>query len=67
MYIHDGPWRIRIKGIGINVSAVMRGRIGLDRKACSRRMFRNGKCTYEIGEGPARRWPARLRFFTVRT
>jgi hypothetical protein len=45
----------------------MRGRIGLDRKACSRRMFRNGKCTYEIGEGPARRWPARLRFFTVRT
>jgi hypothetical protein len=65
-YIHDGPWRIRIKGNGINVSAVMRGRVGLDRKACSRRMFRNGKCSFEIGDGPTRRWPARLRFFAVR-
>jgi hypothetical protein len=65
-YVHDGPWRIRIKGSGINVSAVMRGSVGLDRKACSRRMFRNGKCTFEIGDGPRRRWPARLRFFDVR-
>ena len=66
LYIHDGPWRIRIKGSGINVSAVMRGRVGLDRKACSQRMFRNGKCAFEIGDGPRRRWPARLRFFAVR-
>jgi hypothetical protein len=65
-WVEDGPWRVRIKGIGINVSAVMRGSVGLDRKACSRRMFRNGKCTFEIGDGPTRRWPARLRFFAVR-
>ncbi|MGH3093882.1 MAG: hypothetical protein ACRDOG_16355 [Gaiellaceae bacterium] len=65
-WVEDGPWRVRIKGSGINVSAVMRGRVGLDRKACSRRMFRNGKCTFEIGDGPARRWPVRLRFFAVR-
>ena len=65
-WVEDGPWRVRIKGSGINVSAVMRGRVGLDRKACSRRMFRNGKCTFEIGDGPTRRWPARLRFFAVR-
>jgi hypothetical protein len=65
-WVEDGPWRVRIKGRGINVSAVIRGRVGLDRTACSRRMFRHGKCTFEIGNGPARRWPARLRFFALR-
>lgn len=65
-WVEDGPWRIRIKGRGINVSAVMRGSVGLDRRGCSRRMFRSGKCTFQIGDGRARRWPATLRFFAVR-
>jgi hypothetical protein len=65
-WVKDGPWRIRIKGRGINVSAVMRGRVGLDRAGCSRRMFRNEKCTFKIGGGRERRWPATLKFFAVR-
>jgi hypothetical protein len=65
-WVQDGPWRVRIKGKGINVSAVVRGRVGLDRRGCSRRMFRRGACSFEIGDGPARRWPAKLRFFALR-
>ncbi len=65
-WVEDGPWRIRIKGRGVNVSAVMRGTVGLDRTACTRRMFRNEKCTFKIGDRPARRWPATLKFFAVR-
>lgn len=59
-YIHGGTWRIRMKGGGINVSAVIRGSLGLDRERCS-------SCTYKIGDRPERRWPATLRFFAVRS
>jgi hypothetical protein len=59
-YVHGGTWRIRIKGRGINVSAVIRGAVGLDRAGCT-------SCTYRIGDGAKRRWPARLKFFAVRS
>jgi hypothetical protein len=57
-YIHEGRWRIRTKGRGIDVSAVIRGSVGLDGAACTR-------CTFKIGDRPRRRWPATLRFFAV--
>jgi hypothetical protein len=60
LYIHGGTWQIRILGRGINVSGSVRGQLGLDRAE-------RGTGKYRIGSGSsARRWPARLRFFTVR-
>lgn len=58
-YVHEGTWRIRLGGRGINVSAVVRGRLGLDSAGCTR-------CTYRISGGPPRVWPQTLRFFALR-
>ncbi|HEX2044714.1 MAG TPA: hypothetical protein VHF23_03695 [Gaiellaceae bacterium] len=58
-YVHGGTWRIELGGRGINVSAVARGRLGLDRRGCTR-------CTYSIGGGARRVWPVALRFFSLR-
>lgn len=65
-YVYGGTWRIRIKGRGISVSAVMRGKVGLARTGCTSRMFARKRCTFRIGGGPRRRWPATLRFYAVR-
>jgi hypothetical protein len=60
-FIHGGTWRIRLRGRGINVSGVIRGSLGLDRRgACSR-------CTFQIGDSAKRRWPATLTFYAVRS
>jgi hypothetical protein len=58
-YVHGGTWRIRMSGRGVNVSAVVRGRLGLDGAGCT-------GCTYSIGGGAPRRWPLTLRFSALR-
>jgi hypothetical protein len=60
LYVHGGTWRIRISGRGVNVSGVVRGRLGLDRAD-------SGTGLYSIGDAAARRWPASLTFFAVRS
>jgi hypothetical protein len=57
-YVHGGTWKVRMSGRGINVSGVVRGKLGLDRAD-------SGTGLYSIGDAPYRRWPATLRFFRV--
>jgi hypothetical protein len=48
-YIHDGAWRVRLRGRGIHASGVVRGYLVLDDGTAG---------TYSIAGGTARRWPA---------
>ena len=60
LFVYDGTWRVRVAGRGINVSGRIRGSLGLDRAE-------GGTGVYSIAGARYRRWPAELRFFSVRS
>jgi hypothetical protein len=59
--VHDGTWRLRLRGRGIDVSGVVRGRLSLG--PLSAAVGSSG--SYSIGDGPRRPWPSAWQTFRL--
>lgn len=61
LLVHGGTWRLRLRGRGINVSGVVRGRLSLG--PLSAAVGSSG--SYSIGDSPRRRWPSAWKTFRL--
>lgn len=59
--LHTGTWRLRLRGRGINVSGVVRGRLSLGPLSAGGR----SSGSYSIGESPRRPWPSAWQTFRL--